>query len=883
MQRASSINIMESMGIRVFADEARTQFVSILDLFEQISQKWRDPTVSAALKTQFEQAANEAGLFNEELAVAVGLQEEYNDLQKRDLAQSAAGVRRRNYFISLMERFSQVQEVVNNMLDAEGYSLRENERTMEGLEKRYTSLKAAVQELAVALGDAGLLDILKGLTEGATNAAEGLANMDEKGRALLLTAVELLAAFTTLKAITGLFTTKSIAQLISGAHIIDKWLIGITAVTAAIGIFAYNYSKATSQSIEDTMKLVDAQEAEHKQVDNLIKKYEELENKADQTAEVKDEMLSIQKQLAMLLPDYVDYIDQEGNKYATNIPLIRQMNALKEKELDLKRKEMLMEAQTELPRLEAEQKRLEHQIQRNRERLASGDTVVQMRRGGRVYRIDETADLIKETEELALQLQRSQLTEAMYQSVIDELNRRYYYDPHVPIGWQTPAGWKDPSGGTTGGTGTGGGTGGGAGGAAGANEALRNALRLLEHKKRMDQLSLEEERNYLREIERLHARSAEERMDIAERIYNVEKAIRQKALDDYKGILDEQKRAFKEAYQEQLDLIDEKAEAEIAAQEAIIKGIEEELELLERKEDKHDYMTKMAELEEELAYWSVRTSEQARQKVVEINKKIDELEHDREVELQKQKLQDKKRAAEEEIDAIEKAAEEERKKWEKSYNMVEKAFDDHSTNIIAMAATMSREAYNQWVQNYLVPLQAALRSGTPEDVEGIVGGMEQSNRRSQVYQAAKAIVDLKRRWTAGDHSAAQDATYYYNKLGQLGAQDVANYLHQMTLEQAQNYLKTLPKLHGGGETLTYGMAYVKPGELWFPPDLSKDLRTLIAVASGITGRTGGDTYQTDRRVVIQGPLFNSEKTYFEDEIDGEILAREFQRVLLSMQ
>ena len=141
MQRASSINIMESMGIRVFADEARTQFVSILDLFEQISQKWRDPTVSAALKTQFEQSANEAGLFNEELAVAVGLQEEYNDLQRRDLAQSAAGVRRRNYFISLMERFSQVQEVVNNMLDAEGYSLRENERTMEGLEKRYTSSK----------------------------------------------------------------------------------------------------------------------------------------------------------------------------------------------------------------------------------------------------------------------------------------------------------------------------------------------------------------------------------------------------------------------------------------------------------------------------------------------------------------------------------------------------------------------------------------------------------------------------------------------------------------------------------------------------------------------------------------------------------------------
>ena len=879
MQRASSINIMESMGIRVFADEARTQFVSILDLFEQISQKWRDPTVSAALKTQFEQAANEAGLFNEELAVAVGLQEEYNDLQRRDLAQSAAGVRRRNYFISLMERFSQVQEVVNNMLDAEGYSLRENERTMEGLEKRYTSLKAATQELAVALGDAGLLDILKGLTEGATNAAEGLANMDEKGRALLLTAVELLAAFTALKAIIGLFTTKGIAELV-GANIGAKWLLGITAVTAAIGIFAYNYSKAMDQSVEDTLKLITAQENELKQTDELIKKYKELESKTGQTAEVKDEMLDIQKQLAQIYPDYVDALGAEGEKLVTNIPLLERMNELKRQELELKRQELILEAETELPRLEAERKRLEESIARKMRRLETGDTYEWVDTYGSFSpgRLrDISSELRKDIVHLLEQQQGIELQMSMLRGVLSATRiPDQYLDPLDPFG-------RRRGGGTTGGTGTGGGTGGGAGGAAGTNEALRNALRLLEHKKRMDQLSLEEERNYLREIERLHARSAEERMDIAERIYNVEKAIRQKALDDYKGILDEQKRAFKEAYQEQLDLIDEKAEAEIAAQEAIIKGIEEELELLERKEDKHDYMTKMAELEEELAYWSVRTSEQARQKVVEINKKIDELEHDREVELQKQKLQDKKRAAEEEIDAIEKAAEEERKKWEKSYNMVEKAFDDHSTNIIAMAATMSREAYNQWVQNYLVPLQAALRSGTPEDVEGIVGGMEQSNRRSQIYQAAKAIVDLKRRWTAGDHSAAQDATYYYNKLGQLGAQDVANYLHQMTLEQAQNYLKTLPKLHSGGETLTYGMAYVKPGELWFPPDLSKDLRTLIAVASGITGRTGGDTYQTDRRVVIQGPLFNSEKTYFEDEIDGEILAREFQRVLLSMQ
>ena len=549
-QRASTINIMEQMGIKVFADEAKTQFISVMDIWAQMAAKWEDPTVSEALKQQLEDVANEVGMFNEELAIAVGLQDKWNDLQKRDLAQGVAGTRRRNYIISLMERFSQVQEVVNNMLDAEGYSLRENERTMEGLEKRYTSLKAAAQELAVALGDASLLDILKGLTEGATNAAEGLANMDEKGRALLLTAVELLAAFTALKYITGLFTTKGIAELV-GANIGAKWLLGITAVTAAIGIFAYNYSKAMDQS-EDTLKLITAQENEFKQTDELIKKYKELESNTGQAAEVKDEMLDIQKQLAQIYPDYVDALGAEGEKLVTNIPLLERMNELKRQELELKRQELILEAETELPRLEAEKKRLEESIARKMRRLETGDTYEWVDTYGSFSpgRLrDISSELRKDIVHLLEQQQGIELQMSMLRGVLSATRiPDQYLDPLDPFG-------RRRGGGTTGGTGTGGGTGGGAGGAAGANEALRNALRLLEHKKRMDQLSLEEERNYLREIERLHARSAEERMDIAERIYNVEKAIRQKALDDYKGILDEQKRAFKEAYQE-LDLID---------------------------------------------------------------------------------------------------------------------------------------------------------------------------------------------------------------------------------------------------------------------------------------------------------------------------------------
>ena len=52
-----------------------------------------------------------------------------------------------------------MQEVVNNMHDVEGYSMRQNIMTMETLEKRYQQLQVAIEQLAVTLGDIYLMDL----------------------------------------------------------------------------------------------------------------------------------------------------------------------------------------------------------------------------------------------------------------------------------------------------------------------------------------------------------------------------------------------------------------------------------------------------------------------------------------------------------------------------------------------------------------------------------------------------------------------------------------------------------------------------------------------------------------------------------------------------
>ena len=122
IQRPGSINALESMGINMFADSAKTQFRNVMDIFKDIASQWK--TSSDVIKDGFVQSADEAGLFNEELATALGLQEEWNDLQQRDIAQASAGVYRRNYFIGMIERLSNAR-CFKWHDGRKGYSMRE--------------------------------------------------------------------------------------------------------------------------------------------------------------------------------------------------------------------------------------------------------------------------------------------------------------------------------------------------------------------------------------------------------------------------------------------------------------------------------------------------------------------------------------------------------------------------------------------------------------------------------------------------------------------------------------------------------------------------------------------------------------------------------------
>jgi len=948
IQRPISIKTLEGLGIEVFADQAKTHFRNVMEIFQDIEAKWQ--TGSDAIKDGFVAAADDAKWFSEELAVALGLQEEWNDLQQRDIAQASAGIYRRNYFIGMIERLTQAQEVLNNMTDAAGYSQTENARTMDTLEKKYTSLKTAAQQLAVALGDAGLLDILKGLTDIATDTASGFAELDDTSKALITTALELLSVMVALNSTMKLFTARN---LFAGAGsilaTIPGWgqlLAAIVAVTGALGLFAYNADRVSAQSAQDSVNAINAKKNEVSETNNLIAKYEELQIKERQGMEVKSDMLDIQRELARIYPEYVDGLDEEGNKIISNIPLIRELNALKQQELEIERQRLLMEANTQIPKLQAEQEKLQGKLDKNSNKLLDGDVYAPLIGKGGYVRVDNTKGILKEQKELMEQLQENRMELSLYKQALESLNE--------PIKIPPPGGTNPPPGDDDYGDDDGDGDGDGSGST--ANTALQSALRILEYKKHLNLIAVEDEADHLRNIKDLYAKSAEERMDLDERIYDAEKSaldsrlqnsvnwinekkaldqlsaeeeiaawnrvlknqkdnieavkqatlslyklqkeLREEEFESYKSSLNDIQSSIKDAYNERIQMIEDEADAEIKKRQAKIDALDVKSEQESREESERQHNEKLEELQKDLQYHQLRTGKDHEEAVADIHKQIEEEKRRWELQLAEWTREDKKDELRKEIDDIKDAAEEEKEEWEKSYKLIEKAFDEHTVDIVAMAGAMSKSAYQQWVNNYLIPLQNALKSGELDDfgsgagnLEGSTGGLSEN---ALIYQAAKSIVSLKKQYEIdGNKSAAQSAIQYYNDLENMGTKglNIAEQLQSMDYLRAKDYLGTLPKAHTGAEVLSYGAAYLKPGELVFPPNLSVKLESLI---QALYARPGDfqlfDASLLNRAVdrIVNaiksnpkqiGPLIGEQNVYASDEIDVEIMNRSLSRVV----
>ncbi len=1235
VQRPSAINTFEDLGIQVFADKAKTQFRNVMDIFQDVAAKW--PTLSKQMQDGFVKAADDAGLYNEELANAIGVQQEWNDLQQRDLSQASAGVYRRNYFIGMIERLSGAQKVLNNMTDAAGYSEAENARTMDTLAKKYEAMKAAATQLAVNLGDSGLTAVLKGLADGATFAITefsklpkpvqdgvlafaGMFTVLKAGQqALKLFGITSTANAASAKVAAAAMNTMTEATVANAAATeaatvaskgflaANKWFLIIAGAASVISILAGIFSKhdeAQKKFIEDTKKNIETLTEQKQGLQQLTNEYEALKDKQQSltaTTDEKQRLLEVEQELVEKYGVSITGINAEGKAYSDNIELIKlrtkaiqdQIAAeekslknavlaqdndrvskvkelqetinLNQKRLDLENKALEYASKTGvktvhfelngdmIPNDEAVKRDSQTMINRNVDNIARSATIYEgqlktakdelstitkdfsqtlqndadnilktmeskgskvsdsarlfiseyakslstgtddlytaedalgkfisdlsssdfeeleekynkFKADGDTQGIDKTSEAIlnlvhtfskgkpeldrlmstfekefgnseaikkaaesgeafnnvidkmsdkmkalntdgkQNTESLfyqykqvtdsvsdldsaintlnqGQQLSAETITEIMakheglrgklvevngvytlrldvlksvrdseidaqtaafqsanaikdnewnilkerlaqygiYYSTLQEMQNAFNKDNNVlddQINEQIASagrggrywalqdlyGLKESTKTFTDyfkiisdmdklkkNVGSGVGTSSkSSSSSSSTNKQLQDALSLLDHKKRLNQISLEDELAYLEKIKALYAKSAEDRMEMEEKIYDVQQQLKDKALERSKQWISEQKElgklslddeiaawtrvlenqkdninAVKEAQKGLFDaykkLLGEQQDNIKDAYDERIKLIEKEEKALEESEAEHDYNNEMKDLQDKLAYWKVRTSEEARKNVADIEKEIAEKQHDHEVDTKKAAL------------------EQEKQDWETALDQMNDAFNDHNLDILARMASTSKEAYQLWVDNYLNPLMAAMKSGNLDAFKNITGGLGSSISELGKHDYGMSEQDYSTFVANGQAYASAD-TELRKKLN--AENDALRKKYGIPIGE-------YPKFHTGGEVAEDGALVAKKGELIFPTDLSTDLRTIIAFAQNgaFKGNSVSHSSSTtdNRRQIKIDKLLNIENNYMEDDVDAGITARELKRAILSIK
>lgn len=352
MQRPIAIKAFEAEGIRIWADETRTQFRNVMEIFAEVAKKW--PQLSQATQDMFVQAAESADLYSEEIAELAGAEEEWTQLQQRNLSQAMAGIYRRNYLSALLKNWAQTDEVLISMEEALGYSLAENERTMQTYQKMVEQLRVSLEKIAVAMGEAGLLDLLKNLASLVTNTAETVNRLEPGLRALLMTFIRIASVAGVIQLVGRTFFDVSIFKAATSAQAVGAkavaqamkeaaegaaeatvrltamqrattWLKGsfsglAGAIRANLPLLALTVTATTILSVANAARANARAMAEQgkragdlaDRIENLSSRYRELATKSDRTQAEEEALRSVTKELVEIVPSAITGFDAMG-------------------------------------------------------------------------------------------------------------------------------------------------------------------------------------------------------------------------------------------------------------------------------------------------------------------------------------------------------------------------------------------------------------------------------------------------------------------------------------------------------------------------------------------------------------------------------------------
>ena len=128
------------------------------------------------------------------------LQSQGKDVMANDMIKNLSGVRNVATLKNLVEGWDSMRERVLLSQNSKGFAERQNAKMMETYAKKVEQLKVSFQELAVALGNNGLLDVLKNIADGTRMGVEAFSKYNKE----IMTVIKTVGIFVaTIKAVKG--------------------------------------------------------------------------------------------------------------------------------------------------------------------------------------------------------------------------------------------------------------------------------------------------------------------------------------------------------------------------------------------------------------------------------------------------------------------------------------------------------------------------------------------------------------------------------------------------------------------------------------------------------------------------------------------------------
>ncbi len=294
----SSLNVFASLSadMQNIVSEYKKGAASILSVWQQLSKEINSLSAEQADKLA-EYFESTDGKSMEE-ALGEELSEIYDSMTG---VYDTAGTYRKNYFIALMKNFEDVQTALDNMNDAEGYSLKENEQYMDTYTAKLNTFKAKWQELAN--DEQGFLAFKKTLLEIGNGLLTlikytgGLSSVIGKLGGLLLVTFSgkistglsnLVSGFKALK--TGMDAATASAAALQATI---SWIgVAIMAVSQVIGLINA-YKQAQHEARLEAIEAWDAISDNTQELKALAAQYEKLTPQTDEYYEVEQKLVKL--------------------------------------------------------------------------------------------------------------------------------------------------------------------------------------------------------------------------------------------------------------------------------------------------------------------------------------------------------------------------------------------------------------------------------------------------------------------------------------------------------------------------------------------------------------------------------------------------------------